>query len=58
MRPITKNSSLGRMLMRFAIRFDIAKNAAIAPMSQMSSSEKPCARTADALIGNEYYPAA
>ena len=30
----------------FAIRFDSAKNAAIAPMSQMSSSEKPCARSA------------
>ena len=28
------------------MRFDSAKNAAIAPMSQTSSSEKPCARSA------------
>ena len=32
--------------MKFAIRFDSAKNAAIAAMSQMSSSVKPCARSA------------
>jgi len=44
--PSRKNSSLGRMLMRLAIRFDSAKKAAIAPMSQMSSSPKPCARSA------------
>ena len=30
------------MPIRFAIRFDNAKNAAMAPMSQMSSSENPC----------------
>ena len=30
----------------FAMRFDSAKNAAIAPMSQMSSSLKPCGRSA------------
>jgi hypothetical protein len=32
------------MPMRFAIRFESAKNAAIAPMTQISSSEKPTAR--------------
>ena len=34
------------MPIMFAIRFDSAKKAAIAPMSQMSSSEKPCGRSA------------
>ena len=37
---------MGRIEIRLAIRFDSAKNAAIAPMSQMSSSENPCARNA------------
>ena len=45
-RPIRKNSSFGRIAIMLAIRFDSAKKAAIAPMSQMSSSEKPCARNA------------
>jgi hypothetical protein len=44
--PIRKNSSFGRIDVMFANRFDIAKNAATAPMSQMSSSEKPCSRSA------------
>jgi len=37
---------LGRIEIMFAIRFDSAKNAAIAPMSQMSSSAKPRSRNA------------
>ncbi len=44
-RPSTKNSGFGRMAMRFAIRFDSAKNAAMPPMSQMSSSLKPWPRS-------------
>ena len=35
----------GRIEIKFAMRFESAKNAAMAPMSQMSSSEKPWART-------------
>ena len=38
------------MLIMFAIRFDSAKNAAIAPMSQMSSSVKPCARSGGEVV--------
>jgi hypothetical protein len=38
---------LGRIEIMFAIRFDSAKNAAIAPMSQMSSSVKPCSRNVE-----------
>src|ERR1044072_6408312 len=43
-RPIRWNSSFGRIEMTLAIRFDKPKNAVIAAMSQMSSSEKPCSR--------------
>lgn len=42
-RPIRKNSSLGRIEIRLAIRFDKLKNAVIAPISQISSSSNPCA---------------
>ena len=37
--------SFGRMLAKFARRFESAKNDAIAAMSQMSSSENPCSRS-------------
>lgn len=45
-RPIRKNSSFGRIEITFAIRFDSPKKAVIAAISQMSSSLKPCARSA------------
>jgi hypothetical protein len=41
MRPRRKNSSFARMLVKSALRLDKEIKAEIAPVSQMSSSEKP-----------------
>jgi hypothetical protein len=38
---MVQSSAFGRMAVTFAMRFDSAKKAAIAAMSQMSSSSKP-----------------
>ena len=43
-RPMPKNSALGRSAVRCARRLDIANRAVIAPMSQISSSDRPASR--------------
>ena len=50
-RPIVKNSLLGRMSKAWARRFDRAKKPTIATMSQMSSSLNPAARSGSASAG-------